>query len=585
MAGTSERKVEPLSARQIAATSGLLLLALCIRLFLAPIPSTDDDLYFHTWSHLSVERGIATIYDFRDNQYAFREILAASGAPNVFPAHQLFPDPYLSCNYPPLFLYHLKAIGHIYKAVSPTFDETTGVFRALLKTPTILFDVLVAYIIFALLKARFSFRTALAGLSLYAFNPAIIYDSGYAGFPEALSVPFILLSLVALEREKPTLSWALMAVSIWTKAQGVVFLPLLLFVTWKRWGFKGLFRPVAAALLVSFLVFLPFFLAGRPDAPAKFFHQLRTREPLDLEPGWEGWIHQEAILCMGAHNLWWLVSRGRGDLSDGRALLGPLSYRQVGLILFGLSYLLVLYNLHKKPGKDALFRAGWLISFFFFMLPTQIAERYLFPALPLLLLWGIEKRRARRLYFLLSATFFLNLYLVFYFLPIWPWKALGGLSSLPVTAALWVSPFKERMLSLSIALINLNILARVTLSLCGKFHLNYKRLIKIALFMLNAVIILVIIIPHKMKPEEEAAVFLGRGRFYLNQGWAGLAIGELEMAISKDPTLSDARYFLAVAWAAAGEKERAVSILQDLLRREPEHRPARDLLRRLEGRP
>ncbi len=580
----SEQKIEALTSKQIITVGGLLLLALCVRLFFAPIPSADDDIYFHTWSHLSVERGIASIYDFRENQYAFKKVLADSGAPNIFPAHQVFPDPYISCNYPPLFLYHLKAVGHIYKGLfSPTFDQTTGVFRALLKTPTILLDVVIAFIIFSLLKARFSFRTGILGLSLYAFNPAIIYDSSYAGFPEALSVAFILLSFAALEKEKPTLAWALMAVSIWTKAQGVVFLPLLLFVTWKRWGLKGLTKPTAAALLVSFLAFMPFFWAGRPDAPGIFFRQLMTRTPVDMEPGWEGWIHQEAILSMGAHNLWWLASKGRGDLSDGRALLGPVSYRQVGLMLFGLSYILVLFNLRKKDATKELFRAGWLISFFFFMLPTQIAERYLFPALPLLLLSGINERRNRRLYLLLSATFFLNLYLTFSFLPIWPWEALGGLSSLRPTAALWASPFGERMLSLAIALINLNILARVILSLCGNFHLNRKKLISIGLFLLNAAIILGVIIPLKMKPREEAAVFFGRGRFYLNQGWAGLAIDEFENTLKKDPTLGDARYFLAAAWAAVEEKEKAAAILQDLLRRRPDHQPARMLLERLKS--
>jgi cytochrome c-type biogenesis protein CcmH/NrfG len=57
------------------------------------------------------------------------------------------------------------------------------------------------------------------------------------------------------------------------------------------------------------------------------------------------------------------------------------------------------------------------------------------------------------------------------------------------------------------------------------------------------------------------------------------------MAVRKDPALADARYFLAVAWAAVGEKEKAAAVLQDLLRRQVDHRPARILLERLRGTP
>jgi len=107
-----------------------------------------------------------------------------------------------------------------------------------------------------------------------------------------------------------------------------------------------------------------------------------------------------------------------------------------GWILFGALAAFVLYVLHKRFGASGellvLFSA-FILFFGFFMLPTRIHERYLFPALSVLALMFPFLKKTRLIYGVLSATCLVNQAYVLYFLNNNQYIQSGDLVALTVT--------------------------------------------------------------------------------------------------------------------------------------------------------
>jgi Gpi18-like mannosyltransferase len=91
----------------------------------------------------------------------------------------------------------------------------------------------------------------------------------------------------------------------------------------------------------------------------------------------------------------------------------------VGWVLFGVFAVFTLYLLNKrfKTSNDWMtVYAAFMLLFAFFMLPTRIHERYLFPAMSAMALMVPFIKRARAIYAVLTATFLVNEAYVLYWL-------------------------------------------------------------------------------------------------------------------------------------------------------------------------
>jgi hypothetical protein len=108
----------------------------------------------------------------------------------------------------------------------------------------------------------------------------------------------------------------------------------------------------------------------------------------------------------------------------------------IGWILFGALATFVLYVLHKRFGASGellvLFSA-FILFFGFFMLPTRIHERYLFPALSVLALMFPFLKKTRSIYGFLSITCLVNQAYVLHFLNNNQYVQSGDLVALTVT--------------------------------------------------------------------------------------------------------------------------------------------------------
>ena len=291
-------------------------------------------------------------------------------------------------DYPPFSVYIFWIFGSFAKAV--------GISTAnIVKVAPNLFDLATAALIYVFVRKQASFKTALIATSLYAFNPAVIYNAAVWGQYDAVYTFFLILSLMLALKSRPKLAAAAFAIGLLTKPQGIVLAPLIAFLIYKKNGLKNLLLSVVVFAATFFLVILPFQWSN----PFTFLSKI-----------YFGGYSEYAYTSINAFNLWGLYGLW---VPDGGLLF------IVGLALFGAFAVFTLYVLYKRFDASDEFLAifaAFMFFFAFFMLPTRIHERYLFPAISVLALMFPFLKRTRPLYAVLTATLLINQAYVLYWL-------------------------------------------------------------------------------------------------------------------------------------------------------------------------
>jgi hypothetical protein len=140
--------------------------------------------------------------------------------------------------------------------------------------------------------------------------------------------------------------------------------------------------------------------------PFFYFHQVdRVIERVFKTVG------EYPFLSLYAFNIWWLFSGGQGRWApDMRLFLNLFSYRTLGTILLGIFFVLLLrYLFDREKDENAVLFSSAMAFIAFFMLPTEMHERYIIPALVFLILAAVKNRDLRVVYVALSLTTFFNL--------------------------------------------------------------------------------------------------------------------------------------------------------------------------------
>jgi len=294
-------------------------------------------------------------------------------------------------DYPPFNVYIFWFFGTIANAVS-----THGISAVnIVKLAPNLFDLGTALLIYFFVRKQASFKLALAAMALYAFNPAVIFNAAVWGQYDAVYTFFLILSLMLALKAKPELSAATLAIALLTKPQAIALAPLIAFLIYKKSGLKRMLFSVLAFALTIFLIILPFDWNGQPLT--------------SLSQIYFGGFGQYSVTSVNAFNIWGLYGLW---VPDGNFFI-------VGWALFGAFAVFTLYFLHKRFNTSNEFLAvfaAFMFFFAFFMLPTRIHERYLFPAISVLALMFPFIKKARPLYVALTTTLFINEAYVLYWL-------------------------------------------------------------------------------------------------------------------------------------------------------------------------
>lgn len=360
-----------------APVSGSLLLmlaaALLFRVFLACTYRgfETDTACFYSWALQLWDKGLSNFY-----------------SPEYF------------CDYPPGYLYILYALGGLIRLLG--ICSLSGGCLLLLKIPAILCDLGAGALIYRFAGRYFTPKSALLLSACYLFHPAVWINSALWGQVDAIFTLLILAVCILLTNRQSIPAYFLYALSILVKPQALMFAPLIICAV-LEYGFthksaKKLLTNLASgfcAILLLLLLSLPF---GLENVFAQYTDTLSSYP----------------YAAVNACNLWGLL--GLNWVSQD-TMLGIFTYAQLGtfaIVLMTLCAFLLFFRLRSKESRYYLTGAFLVVSMFLFS--VRMHERYLFPAVLLLLFAFIHSRNKAYFYhyWLISAAHFGNVYYVLY---------------------------------------------------------------------------------------------------------------------------------------------------------------------------
>ncbi len=352
-------------------------------------------------------------------------------------------------DYPPGYLYVLWALGGIGGLLAPLVgQDATG---GLVKIPGILADIGVAWLLFVIGRRWADALRAparrgvpgetigLAAATFYLFNPGVIFDSAVWGQVDSVGTLVLLATIYALGRGWTEVAAVGAVVAMLVKFQFAFLIPVVAIVGLKRHLLGRSSSPeqdgrrqplrvltsLAAAVAALALMLWPFgmTLLSAPRAGAEGC----TLGPFTADPvtSLVGKLCEASQtytgLSINAFNLWRNPWSGLGDtLHWGDDTVGALSigattltWQTIGTVLFAVVAVAALWQVARRDDLRGLLVASLLLAVAFFVLPTRVHERYLFPALalsaPLLFAWRGWPWIAAGL----SLNFFANIYWVY----------------------------------------------------------------------------------------------------------------------------------------------------------------------------
>ncbi len=338
--------------KELATVAVLLLLAFAVRFGFFSNPGYQVDTGdFSLWFQRAVDVGPRAFYN--DNYW---------------------------CDYPPFNIYFFWIFGSVANALS-AFGTTLFLF--IMKLPPYLVELVTAFLIFVFARRYVSFKWSLSAMLLYAFNPAVIFNAAVWGQFDAIYTFFLVLSLFLIM--KPAHKWTVLAVvafmlGVLTKPQSIALAPLIVYLGLRKFNlnWKGIVVSVAAAVATVFAVILPFEWSNPVTfISSKYFGAYSTYQ----------------YTTLNAFNIWGFGGMWISDVKSALFVTPSI----VGWVLFAILAGFTLYFVYKRGFNDpaVVVFAAMVLFFGFFMLPTRIHERYLFPAMAMLALLFPLLKKAR----------------------------------------------------------------------------------------------------------------------------------------------------------------------------------------------
>lgn len=306
-------------------------------------------------------------------------------------------------NYPPVNLAILGASVRLHDWLGG--DTTLGnpSLNRAMRLPTILADIWVCFLIFAVLRCFLSVKNALFAAILYWVYPTIWLLSSYWGQTDGIYAALSFGSFVAAMFSAPFLSGVLLVFSILAKPQALFLAPVIGVMLLRRR--ENVLPALVGIWVILVLTIAPFLAEGKmSDLSSMFF----ARDTRGLMP----------YVSYYTFNFWWLIlPKFSATILNTRSVVGPVTFRTVGTLLTLACYTPILWRLHKtirhtadsKKVLMASLAAATLCSLAFFLFMTRMSPRYYFPfivfATPLLAL----ERSGRFHITTLLITFCLNL--------------------------------------------------------------------------------------------------------------------------------------------------------------------------------
>ncbi|MBI5667838.1 MAG: DUF2029 domain-containing protein [Chloroflexi bacterium] len=367
----------PQPARRWLLLVPIICLALFVRWLYVPDVAYRGDLaHFTRWVRLISQYGVFRFYDDRLRMGTWDR------------------------TYPPLATLIFDGVGAVYGAAPhPLVALRDQDYVLLLKLIPVASEV-------AIIAAAYAWlinRPVLRGLipALLAVSPGLIATTAWWGQYDAPFTLFLVLALIALNRDRPVWAWVFLAVATLLKQPAAILTPLLFVITLRRYDWNATLTGMLVGATILAVVLTPFVLKEGKSALSPYL------KAGDAFP----------YVSNNAYNFWFaLATFAKGApmvfqekrFRDALNFLGPVSYKEAGLLLFAVAALIVLVMAWRAAHERKELVWAALLYLAFFLFPTQVHERYLYPAAVLALFAVAQDSRVWWLALGLAATYSYN---------------------------------------------------------------------------------------------------------------------------------------------------------------------------------
>jgi len=300
-------------------------------------------------------------------------------------------------DYPPGYMYVLYIIGALRKLTGLTDLSTAAVI--MLKMPAILCDLGIGCVIYKVASKYTTNVYSLLFAAAYMFNPAIIINSCTWGQVDSVFTLFVVLMCYFVTEKKLPYAYFVFAIGILMKPQTMMFAPVLILgiidqVFLNDFSWKRMFRELAiglSAIVLMVLLVLPY---GFEEVISQYVDTLASYP----------------YASVNAYNMWTLFGFNWHSQDD---LFLFLSFKNWGTVFIILAVVCsAIYCMKNKESESKYYLTGALLITFVFMTSSRMHDRYMYPALALLLTGAVVKRQKGYFiaYAALTIAHFCNVY-------------------------------------------------------------------------------------------------------------------------------------------------------------------------------
>lgn len=286
--------------------------------------------------------------------------------------------------YTPGYLYWLWVVGNLGWA-----------HPWIIKLPTIVADLITAKLIIKIVGGSKRIKQCLT--IAYVLSPVILWDGAVWGQIDGILTMFMLASVYFLsEKQNWWMSWVSLAVALLIKPQAVAILPIIVILTVAKFGWGQLLIGASLTGLIQIAGYAPFFPNDPWGGMVMLLQQMSVSYP---------------YTSLFAYNVWAWIGMWQNDTT----IWFGKSYAFWGVISSGLAMLIIILKSIKNNlfNKLTIFWLSMMACWIFYLFPTRVHERYLFPMFAFaMVVIGLGKKMIWSwLLIITTIIYWLNLYM------------------------------------------------------------------------------------------------------------------------------------------------------------------------------
>lgn len=265
--------------------------------------------------------------------------------------------------------------------------------EAIVKYFAIIFDFILAFItMFVIFRSKYEKKYYL--VALVALQPAFALVSAGWGQVDSTLATFLVLSTILAIKNK-YFATGLFVFSVLIKPQAILAVFIYYLYVLLSKGYKEFFRQVVFGMVVC----------------AVLEFAMRVYFKVSIWPFITSSVGAYQNLSLNAFNLWWAIyGHNSWDIKDTAGTL--LSFKSLGLSLFAVFVAPAICYLKRVKKLENLMLVMGYVYLVFFIFPSQIHERYLFPSIAFLAFVPLVDKKFFWPYVILVASFLVNVFAV-----------------------------------------------------------------------------------------------------------------------------------------------------------------------------